>query len=118
MCAVHCALLPLAIALLPLLGLGLLGSEGFERGFLVFALLLGVGNLGRSFRQHRDITALLWLIPGLASVAAGVLVPAIHGSPLWHAVLMASGGLLIAVAHLVNLRVMRGDIRNLHQAPD
>lgn len=94
---------------MPLLGLGLLASEGFERGFLVFALLLGVGNLGRSLRRHRDITALLWLIPGLAFVGAGVLIPAIHGSLMWHAIVMTSGGLLIAVAHLVNLRLVRGD---------
>ena len=99
------------MALLPLIGLNLLASETFERGFLVFALLLGVGSLGRSFRRHCNLAAFGWLVPGLASVAAGVLVPAIHVSPTRHALFMASGGLLIAVAHLVNLRLLRGNCR-------
>ena len=37
LCAIHCALLPLALVLLPVLGLGVLASPGFEKGFVFFA---------------------------------------------------------------------------------
>jgi hypothetical protein len=42
LCALHCALLPLAIAVLPALGIALWSSEAFEIGFVIFATLHGV----------------------------------------------------------------------------
>ena len=41
LCAIHCALLPLLIALLPSLGIAAWLGEDFERGFVLFASLLG-----------------------------------------------------------------------------
>ena len=43
LCAIHCALLPVLIAVLPTLGIAAwLGGEGFELGFVLFASLLGL----------------------------------------------------------------------------
>ena len=108
LCAIHCALLPVAIALLPVLGLGVLASAGFEQGFVLFATLLGVSSLSQGYRRHRVMTALAWLVPGLLVVWAGVYLPVLDTSPAGHAIAMTIGGTLIATAHLINLKLTRG----------
>lgn len=107
LCAIHCALLPIAMALLPVAGLGGLASAGFEHGFLVFAVLLGVSNLTWSYRKHRAQHALALFVLGITLIVIAIFVPVVHASTFWHASLMTSGGALIAVAHWINLRLMK-----------
>ena len=45
LCAAHCALLPVLIALLPSLGLGAALGDRFEEAFVLFATLVGVYSL-------------------------------------------------------------------------
>src|SRR6478672_8405035 len=42
LCAIHCALLPFVIAVLPALGLAFLADHRFERGFIAFASVLAL----------------------------------------------------------------------------
>ena len=112
LCAVHCALLPIIISVLPAMGLSALAWGGFEWAFICFATLLGLFSLWLGYKRHRVYRALLFLIPGLALVWAGVLMPSIHDSNVLHAVVMSIGGTLIAVAHLVNLRLSHGHIHD------
>ncbi|HSM12133.1 MAG TPA: MerC domain-containing protein [Lysobacter sp.] len=112
-CAVHCALLPVVIALLPSLGLAGLASDTFERGFVVFATLLGLFSVAWGYRRHRAVRALGLLVPGLALLWTGVLYPPLHESLLSHAVAMTAGGTLVALAHLANLRLNH---RHVHSA--
>ncbi|KFN44890.1 MerC domain-containing protein [Arenimonas oryziterrae] len=111
-CAVHCAVLPFAIALLPALGLGWLASSGIELGYVAFATALAVASLWQGYRRHRVYRALAFLVPGLAAVWAGILVPALHEDVVRHAVVMTFGGTLIAVAHLINLRLTHGHVHD------
>ncbi|MCA0394788.1 MAG: MerC domain-containing protein [Proteobacteria bacterium] len=111
-CAVHCALLPLAIAVLPSLGLSAWLSEGFEAGFVLFASLLGLFSLAWGYRRHRAVRALGLLLPGLAILWVGVLYPPLHQSVLPHAVAMTIGGTLVGVGHLVNLRLNHGHVHD------
>lgn len=110
LCAVHCALLPLALAMLPVIGMGILASRGFEVGFVVFATTLAVVSLLHGYRRHRAYHALAWVIPGMAALWAGILVPALHDATLPHAIAMSVGGTLVAVAHLVNLKLSQGHV--------
>ena len=105
LCAVHCALLPFALVLLPMVGFGILASPAFERGFVLFATALAVASLWNGHRRHRRYRAMAILVPGLLALWAGILVPVIHHSPFVHALAMSIGGTLVAVAHLVNLRL-------------
>jgi hypothetical protein len=105
LCAVHCALLPFALVLLPMVGFGILASPAFERGFVLFATFLAVASLWNGHRRHRRYRAMAYLAPGLLALWAGILVPAIHDVTLVHALAMSIGGTLVAVAHLVNLRL-------------
>jgi hypothetical protein len=104
-CAIHCALLPFVLAMLPTLGLGLLASHGIEFLYVAFATLLALASLVQGYLRHRILRALSFAVPGLLTVWAGVLLPAIHDNVVAHAVVMTCGGTLIAIAHLINLKL-------------
>jgi len=108
LCAIHCALLPFVLALLPLLGLEFLADHRFERVFVLCACVLASFVLVRGYRRHRQSLPLRLAAPALALLLLGVLY--IDGSLLiLHSVLVTCGGLLLAAAHFVNLRL---DSRN------
>ena len=112
LCAIHCALLPVLIALLPSLGLSAALAPRFEVGFVVFATLFGLAVLVWSYRRHRAMRALWLLIPGLAVLWVGVLYPPLHHSVVPHAVAMTFGGTLVGLAHLANLRLNHGHVHD------
>ena len=96
---------PIPLVLLPVVGFGILASPGFERGFVLFATALAVASLWNGHRRHRRYRAMALLAPGLLALWSGILVPAIHDVALVHAAAMSIGGTLVAMAHLVNLRL-------------
>lgn len=105
LCAVHCAVLPLLIALLPSLGIAAWLGEDFERGFVLFATALGLFSLIWGYRRHRGVRALRLLIPGLALLWVGVVYPPLHHAVVAHAITMTLGGTLVGLAHVANLRL-------------
>lgn len=106
LCAVHCALLPFVLALLPLLGLGFLAGHTFERVFVLCAATLASVALVMGYRRHRRRGPLLLAVPGLCLLVAGVCVD-LDKALLAHAIMVTTGGTLLACAHLVNLRFSR-----------
>lgn len=112
LCAAHCALLPLVIAALPALGISVFASTSVEWGFVTFATILALTSLWQGYRKHRVYRALAFLVPGLLAVWAGVLIPSLHHSVVPHAVVMSVGGTLIAVAHVINLRLTHGHVHD------
>ena len=111
LCAVHCALLPLVIALLPSFGLDFLADHRFEHAFIAFASLLALTTLLIGFRRHQRYRAFWFLAPGIVLLVAGVLVDFAH-VPWLHAGLVALGGTLVALAHLTNLRLAHGHVHD------
>ena len=103
-CALHCALLPVLIALLPTLGLSGASLIDFDQAFTVFATVLGTTTLSLGYRRHRTFRAWLVLIPGLALVWWGSFF-GLHDHSLAHVGVMVAGGCAIAAAHLLNLRL-------------
>lgn len=103
LCAIHCALLPFVLAVLPLVGLEFLADHRFERGFVMFACALAMVALVRGFRRHQQPLPLLLATPGLALLLIGVTFAESYSIVL-HSVLVTCGGLLLAAAHFVNLR--------------
>lgn len=112
LCAIHCALLPFVLALLPFVGLGFLADHRFERIFVLFACALATLALGRGYRRNQEPLPLLLAVPGIALLVLGVVY--LEGpSVITHSVLVTCGGLLLAAAHFVNLRIGR----HLHGGP-
>lgn len=111
-CAVHCALLPLLIALLPALGLAAWFDDRVERVFVAFATGLGLFSVLWGYRRHRAVHALSLLLPGLAVLWIAILYRPLHES-LWpHAIAMTFGGTLVGLAHLSNLRLNHGHVHD------
>lgn len=104
LCAIHCALLPLALATLPAFGLKLGGWVDIDQAFVVFASLLGATTMTLGYRRHRAFRAWALLVPGVALVWLASFTP-LHSHSLGHTVLMTVGGLALAGAHLLNLRL-------------
>lgn len=117
LCAVHCALLPIALALLPMFGFGILASPAFELGFVFFASTLAAASLWHGYRRHRAYHALALLVPGLVALWAGILVPVLHHDLFAHAVAMSIGGTLVALAHLVNIKLSQGHVHGVACSP-
>lgn len=111
LCALHCALWPVALAALPAAGLA--AWDGWEAGFVAFAAVLGIASLATGWRRHRIATAFWFLVPGLALLAFAVLRHNHENeNVILHAVLMTAGGVLVGVAHLVNLRLGHGHVHD------
>lgn len=104
LCAIHCAALPIALLVLPSVGLALAFNDRVEWAFVLVATVVGLTSLVRGFRVHRVALPLALLVPGLASLWAGVGWDPLHHAQVPHAVAMALGGTLVAVAHYANIR--------------
>jgi hypothetical protein len=101
LCAIHCAIVPLLITVLPLAGLGFLANPLIEWSMIIFALCIGTYAIGLSYLRthHRPLPAIL-LAAGFLDIIAGHAF--VHG---WHeAIVVPIGGLLIATAHFFNFR--------------
>lgn len=112
LCAIHCALLPLVIAVLPSLGVAAWLGSSFEEAFVLFATALGLFSMAWGYRRHRAVQALSLLIPGLAVLWVGVLYQPLHESVIPHAIAMTFGGTLVGLAHLANLRLNHGHVHD------
>jgi hypothetical protein len=103
-CAVHCAVMPLAVGLLPLLGLCFLADEQTEWAFVIVALGLGVASLLPSYlRRHQQARPLL-LFGGGTCLLLGARLFLAEESPL-ELPAAVLGALLLAGAHLINRRL-------------
>lgn len=103
-CAVHCALLPILMTVLPLFGLEILENEKVEYGLLSFTFLVGCTSLFRGYRyHHHHAKPLLLFSLGFALLLLGHFL--VGG--FWEPVVIAIGALLIIAAHVWNLRTCR-----------
>lgn len=100
-CAIHCALMPIAIGVLPLIGLQFLGSHAIEDTVIVCAFIIASLSLVPSyFRVHRKMLALVLFVLGFVTLLAAHAI-----TQEWlEAPLAVAGGLGVAIAHWVNHR--------------
>lgn len=103
-CAVHCALLPIAITLAPSLGLAAWFGEHLERGLVIFASVLGTAMVGWNCVHSRTGRSIGPLLLALAALWSGTFWPELHDTQWLHAAVMAFGGTMMAWAHWHNLR--------------
>jgi hypothetical protein len=103
-CAVHCAVLPLFVTLLPLFGLGFLADERVEWALVVLSGLMGITSLCLGFKEHRSRRAFAYLGIGLGMLAVGRIVEEQMNSP-WGVLIVVLGGVTLATAHLINRKL-------------
>jgi hypothetical protein len=121
-CALHCLAAPMLFALLPALGLALhsfqdpmrpvsialLRLEGWHLHVVLATIAFAGVVLLRGWRRHRRRLPLALLAAALVAFAIG-LDPGRAAVSGWvHALALACGGILTALAHAANRRAVRG----------
>lgn len=102
LCAIHCALVPIFLTTLPLLGLDFLANEWVEIIMILVSILLGTLSLSISYRkQHRKLLPFFVLFTGFAIIGIGHF----SGIESLEPILIPLGGLIVAGSHLVNWRL-------------
>ncbi|HLT38039.1 MAG TPA: MerC domain-containing protein [Enhygromyxa sp.] len=105
-CAIHCAVVPLAVLLaalgLPVISLGLFDDPRFELGFSIAAVILAAVSLGLGVRGGADRRPMLvGFALGLVLIVGSHLTP----GPEWFSHLILVGGALtVAYTHRRSLR--------------
>ena len=101
-CAIHCAVLPLMLSSLPILGMNIVNNEPFEYFMIFLACCIGIYSLAHGYRRHHHS-----LIPVfIFATGIGFLV----AKQIWHNYqywLLPIAIILIVYAHLVNYRSCR-----------
>jgi len=100
-CAVHCALLPVALAALPALGLAWLDSPWVDWSMVVVALGIALRAHRGGYRLHQRCLPAGVALAGIAVIVAAMCL--LKGSASHHYV-QASGAVMIAGSHLLNHR--------------
>jgi tetrahydromethanopterin S-methyltransferase subunit C len=101
-CAIHCALLPILMSSLPILGFDIIQNVLFEYIMIGLAFIIGAIALHHGYRRHHHR-----LLP-LALFSAGICF--LLAKQAWHSLhiwLLVPAVLLIISAHLLNFRYCR-----------
>jgi hypothetical protein len=101
-CAIHCAVLPLVLSSLPLLGMNIIDNMGFEFFMIFLALGIGTYSLWHGYRKHhhRGLPILLFII----GIVLLFLKQLWHNYQIWF---LAPAILAIVSAHFSNYRFCR-----------
>jgi uncharacterized membrane protein YoaK (UPF0700 family) len=110
-CAIHCAVLPLILSSLPLLGINIIENQGFEFIMIALAFIVGVYSLyhGRKKHHHSYYPMLLFA----AGISLLFIKSMLHSHNL---MLLLPAVSLVVIAHYVNYKLCR--IHNHAHADD
>jgi hypothetical protein len=101
-CAIHCAILPLLLTSLPVLGINIIDNMAFECFMILLAFAIGVFSLLHGYRRHHRN-----YMP-LALFTFGILL--LFAKQRWHDYqfwLLPFAIVFIISAHMSNLRLCR-----------
>jgi hypothetical protein len=101
-CAIHCAVLPIVVTSLPLIGLEFLANTWVEIIMIFVSALIGTWSIAGSYAKHKKGLPTVLLIFGFLQIAIGHFA--------WHemeAMLIPVGGFTIAAAHFINWKYIR-----------
>jgi len=101
-CAIHCAVLPLFITSLPVLGFEIIDNSFFEYFMIFLAFCIGAYSLYHGWKKHHhNWLPLIIFSSGIALLLAKQLW---HEYQLW---LLVPAVLLVVTAHYINYRLCR-----------
>ena len=103
LCAIHCSILPLILALGLFSSLSWMESHATEAVFLALSMVFILTSLGSSYRnKHRNLLPLKVASGGLLLFAMALFLP--HEI---HIISSTLGGLCVALAHFLNMRLLK-----------
>jgi hypothetical protein len=101
-CAIHCAILPLLLGSLPLLGMNIINNAGFEYFMIFLAFCIGSYSLWHGYRRHHHSkTPVLIFSAGIVLLIAKQVW---HEHQYW---ILPFAILMIIAAHLINYKSCR-----------
>lgn len=101
-CAIHCAILPLVISSLPILGINIIHNSFFEWGMIALAFAVGSYSLFHGFiTHHRSLGPVLIFSVGFIFLVLKQFFAQ------WEYVFLTLAVLLIISAHYYNYRLCR-----------
>jgi MerC mercury resistance protein len=101
-CAIHCAVLPLALSSLPIFGINIIDNVQFEYFMIFLAFAIGLYSLLHGFKKHHHS-----FLP-ITIFAFGILL--LVGKQIWHQYqywILPFAVMFIVTAHLLNYRSCR-----------
>ena len=103
-CAIHCALTPLLVGILPLLGLSFLSEERTEAWIVGAVVVLAIGSALWGFKRHGALRAVMAFVGAVGLLLMGRWLGDQHplGVPL-----TIAGGVSIALAHWLSARLCK-----------
>ena len=106
-CAIHCLMLPVALAVMPSLALLPLGGESFHKLLICLVLPASILALTLGCRRHGKKVMLFWGGAGLfIMILTAILGHDLMGELLEKAATVI-GATFVAVAHVINYRSCR-----------
>lgn len=101
-CAIHCAILPLFVSVLPLFGINIIHNVVFEAGMVLLAFCIGIYSLNHGFRKHHHSKLPLFLF-SIGIVLLTLKLFFIH----YETWILIPAVILIISAHFFNYRFCR-----------
>jgi hypothetical protein len=99
-CAIHCAVLPIVLTSLPILGVNIIHNDFFEWSMIGIAFVVGTTALFHGYKKHhRSFTPIAIFSAGFSFLILKQFVPALE---YWF---LAAAVILIVSAHFVNYRL-------------
>lgn len=101
-CAIHCALLPIFLSSLTILGLDIINNLAFEAAMIALAALIGYRSLRHGFRSHHHSRTPV--------IIFGIGIVLLILKQVWHErqlLFLIPAIVAIVTAHLINLRYCR-----------
>jgi len=103
-CAIHCVVVPLALGVLPSLGLEFLAEDGVDNVIVLVASVCAAIAAWFGWRAHKDMRIVLAFA---ASIALLVSAHAVGEEHILGRAISVAGGIGLAISHLWNTRRSR-----------
>ena len=101
-CAIHCAVLPLIMSSLPILGINIINNFWFEIFMIVLAMGIGLHSLTHGFKKHHH--RVLPIIVFIIGISLLLVKQIFHQYQIWF---LVPAVILIVSAHYINYRQCR-----------
>ena len=110
-CAVHCLVMPAALALLPVLGASSFAlGDGLDHALTALVIVSAAAGAIWGYRRHHDIRFLVATALGLICYLAGHAL-----EPLWYGVVAAvAGALMLATSSFLGARIGHAAVHPHH----
>lgn len=101
-CAIHCALLPLVLTSLPVLGVNIINNLWFEIFMILLAAAIGVYSLTHGYKKHHHHKKAIYIFA--LGITMLLFKQIFHAYQNWF---LVPAVILIVAAHYINYRQCR-----------